>query len=138
MAPWRLGVLYDRPIPRRIAEEAGVPREYFGQKKMASVVELPTPNVPFDKDLNREYLEFLESNSLISKLERAMVPLIHAYNEYVVYKGPQQNIRAYYLDRLLQKLTNGRHVLHPVYKRLDGSIFCFSANKVAASYREFN
>jgi hypothetical protein len=33
MIPWRLNNSYDRPIPRRIAEEAGVPRHLFGQKK---------------------------------------------------------------------------------------------------------
>jgi hypothetical protein len=34
MRPWRLSRdSYDRPIPRRIAEEAGVPREMFGQTK---------------------------------------------------------------------------------------------------------
>lgn len=35
MAPWRLGNTYDRPIPRRIVETAGVPREAFGQEKKA-------------------------------------------------------------------------------------------------------
>ena len=35
MDPWRLGVgKYDRPIARRIAEEAGVPRALFGQRKI--------------------------------------------------------------------------------------------------------
>jgi len=33
MKPWSLGGRYDKPIPRRIAEEAGVPRHLFGQKK---------------------------------------------------------------------------------------------------------
>ena len=33
MAPWSVGGSYDRPIPRRIAEEAGVPREVLGQAK---------------------------------------------------------------------------------------------------------
>jgi len=36
MSPWRLGVKYDRPICRRIVEEAGVPREMFGQKKVGA------------------------------------------------------------------------------------------------------
>jgi hypothetical protein len=35
MAPWRLGNDYDRPIPRRIVETSGVPRNLFGQAKMA-------------------------------------------------------------------------------------------------------
>jgi hypothetical protein len=33
MKPWSLGGKYDRPIPRRIAEEAGVARSLFGMKK---------------------------------------------------------------------------------------------------------
>lgn len=33
MASWRLSNNYDRPIPRRILEEAGVPREMFGTHK---------------------------------------------------------------------------------------------------------
>lgn len=35
MDAWRVPGSYDRPIPRRIAEEAGVPRQAFGQKKLA-------------------------------------------------------------------------------------------------------
>ena len=46
MDAYRLGGRYDRPIPRRIAEEAGIPREMFGQIKLAAIVHLPTPNVP--------------------------------------------------------------------------------------------
>jgi hypothetical protein len=37
MTPWMLNTSYDRPVPRRISEEAGVPREWFGNlKKNAS------------------------------------------------------------------------------------------------------
>jgi hypothetical protein len=36
MAPWSIGGSYDRPIPRRIAEEAGVPRSAFGMTKKAA------------------------------------------------------------------------------------------------------
>lgn len=35
MRPWSVGGSYDRPIPRRIIEEAGVPRELFGREKKA-------------------------------------------------------------------------------------------------------
>lgn len=38
MRPWRLGNRYDRPIPRRILEEKGVPRAAFGQDKKATTV----------------------------------------------------------------------------------------------------
>jgi hypothetical protein len=33
MRPWSVGGDYDRPIPRRIAEEGGVPRDAFGHAK---------------------------------------------------------------------------------------------------------
>lgn len=36
MAPYSIGGAYDRPIPRRILEEAGVPRGAFGQAKKAT------------------------------------------------------------------------------------------------------
>lgn len=36
--PWRTGSAYDRPIPRRITEEAGIPRQMFGQKKAAAAI----------------------------------------------------------------------------------------------------
>ena len=35
MKPWVISPNYDRPIPRRIVEEAGVPRSWFGQNKKA-------------------------------------------------------------------------------------------------------
>ncbi len=36
MVPWSIGGDYDRPIPRRIAEEAGLPRDRFGMRKAAT------------------------------------------------------------------------------------------------------
>lgn len=36
MKRWQMDVDYDRPIARRIAEEAGVPRQMFGQTKKAA------------------------------------------------------------------------------------------------------
>jgi len=36
MKPWSVGGAYDRPILRRIVEEAGIPHEWFGQRKQAS------------------------------------------------------------------------------------------------------
>jgi len=38
MKPWHTGGKYSRPIPRRMIEEAGVPREAFGQYKRGSSV----------------------------------------------------------------------------------------------------
>jgi len=38
MDPWRIGGSYDRPIARRIVEEAGVPRSGFARHKLATAV----------------------------------------------------------------------------------------------------
>ena len=38
MKPWRIGGRYDRPIARRILEDAGVPREMVGMRKGAVAV----------------------------------------------------------------------------------------------------
>lgn len=35
MSAWRVGTDYDRPIPRRLIEEAGVPRDAFAKEKRA-------------------------------------------------------------------------------------------------------
>ena len=40
LAPWSVGGGYDRPIPRRLAEERGVPRELFGQQKIGGGPEI--------------------------------------------------------------------------------------------------
>ena len=46
MTPWSIGGWYDRPIPRRIVEEAGVPRHAFGQaKKAASLMIFMAPHL---------------------------------------------------------------------------------------------
>ena len=38
MSPWSVGGAYDRPVPRRIAEESGLPRGAFGVTKSAVTV----------------------------------------------------------------------------------------------------
>lgn len=40
MKPWSVREIYDRPIPRRIAEEAGVKRNDFGQLKAGAGISL--------------------------------------------------------------------------------------------------
>lgn len=52
MRPYTLGTDYDRPIPRRIAEQAGIPRDMFGVAKTATA-----PFVATHSDLLPEALE---------------------------------------------------------------------------------
>lgn len=43
MKAWSTGTDYDRPVPRRIAEDAGVPRGDFGHRKRATTALLHVP-----------------------------------------------------------------------------------------------
>jgi hypothetical protein len=130
MEPWRLHSRYDRPIPRRIGEDAGVPRNVFGQRKSASVVDFPPPDIPFGQELRREYFEFLRTNHISTELGISLFPLIHRYNEFATYRTQRnKNIAGYYLDRGLRKITRGRIGLERAWGRLNGSVFCFAVNK---------
>jgi hypothetical protein len=58
MAPWTLHTRYDRPVARRILEEAGVPRRAFGVRKKdtASNAEFLWP---FSRDAQRRFAKYL-------------------------------------------------------------------------------
>jgi hypothetical protein len=61
---WSIGGQYDRPIPRRIAEDAGVPRHLFGQKKMAGAHF--RPNHGMSRKSRDDFMEYCERNSISS------------------------------------------------------------------------
>jgi hypothetical protein len=61
MKPYWLGTLYDRPIARRLVEEAGVPRALFGQRKKAASV-LLNRDKNLLKYMNSESFESFERN----------------------------------------------------------------------------
>jgi hypothetical protein len=63
MEPWRLHNDYDRPIPRRIAESAGIPRRSFGMRKKAVIWHYEWP---FNRQLRRQFLAFLKEHYGIS------------------------------------------------------------------------
>ncbi|MCC6808080.1 MAG: hypothetical protein IT381_11700 [Deltaproteobacteria bacterium] len=52
MKPWRLDNDYDRPIPRRILEERGIPRDAFGFGKKAVAQDFDSPQ---GRDLSAEF-----------------------------------------------------------------------------------
>jgi hypothetical protein len=64
MDPWRLGRTYDRPIPRRIAEEAGIPREWFGMKKSHITT---TYFWPINHDNRQAFFKHLKNNLQLNK-----------------------------------------------------------------------
>jgi len=60
MRKWSVGGSYDRPIPRRIAEEAGIPRKWFGTKKMA--VTVSAGQLREDDEVSPELQQLLEKH----------------------------------------------------------------------------
>ena len=75
MEAWRLNNAYDRPIPRRIVEDAGVPREMFGQKKSATQFE-DSFLWPYARVLSKSYRRYLALRGISPPL----IPLWRAYN----------------------------------------------------------
>ncbi len=136
MDQWRLGTPYDRPIPRRIAEEAGMPRELFGQKKMASVVEFPPPRIPHNRHLRKEFFTFLEENDLLSGWKLKLFPIVHYINSMLTFRTAWKKYRwIYYLERGISKLIKKDKRLPFLWNWLNGSIFCFCVNKRAGEYK---
>ena len=130
MAPWRLGTHYDRPIPRRIAEERGVPRDLFGQVKLASVVEFVLPRVPFSRPLREEYLAFLIENQLLRRWQARWLPLVRGINEAVAV----HHLARYYAERGVSIMLRREFRLPRLWSALDGSIYCFAVNKRVRDY----
>jgi hypothetical protein len=136
MDGWRLKNSYDRPIPRRLAEEAGVPRHMFGQKKFATVVEFPQPAVPRGTRLKAEFFDYLVAKGLCSRLTVRGLPFVLRFNEARAYYSPHNRYRAfYYLERLVARLLRKDDFKLPrLLRRLDGALFCYCVNKRAQEY----
>jgi len=133
MEPWRLGNSYDRPIARRIAEEAGVPRRLFGQVKTASVVLFPQPSLPYGKQLREEFFDFLVREKVMTRPATFLWPFIHSINKLLVI--PVTRPRAvYYIERIISRLTRRHFYFQRFWQSLDGALFCFSVNKCAEQY----
>ena len=141
MAPYTLGTKYDRPIPRRIGEEAGIAREMFGQVKMASVVHLPSPNLPVTRTLRDEFLRHLRRRRLVGRVRASLLRHVQRYNSWVHWKEPTAYLRdpdnrlLYYAARLWQRASGRPLELRPVMTALDSYLYAFCVNKVRDEYR---
>jgi hypothetical protein len=70
MRPWCVGGTYDRPIPRRIVEEAGIPRAWFGQEKYLSATDLPFVRVEATHPSMADFIRFSASCEPPTLLQR--------------------------------------------------------------------
>ena len=136
MDPWRLGTTYDRPIPRRIAEDAGLAREMFGQVKMASVLEYPAPRLPLNPTLRRLFFSFLVDNGLLARWQIPLFPLILKWNTIIGTTSPKVHAWNYYLQRAVSRVIGRPFTFPLLWPRLNGSIFCFCVNRRVDELRE--
>ena len=75
MKPWSVGGDYDRPICRRIVEEAGVERALFGQEKNATAVVLWNPDEGFLPDESmQDYTRWLRHHGVPGWTRGRMLP----------------------------------------------------------------
>lgn len=134
MDPWRLKNNYDRPILRRIAEEAGVPRSFFGQKKNATALVFTPPRLPLGHDLKIEYIEYLQINKIMRKWKWKILPLVHYLNRVSWFISPGQYLPLYYVERIISKLKGQPFKFPVVWRHLDNSFYSFCVNKRSIEY----
>lgn len=77
MTPWSVGGDYDRPVPRRIVEEAGVPRSSFGSRKKATTLDWHH-HWPETDACRREFRDWLAARGM-----RARSPVALAVGRWV-------------------------------------------------------
>jgi hypothetical protein len=70
LRPWSIGGDYDKPIARRIAEEAGVPRALFGQVKKGGG---HPPTHPGSRTRAQRIIDRLERSPRVRRILRALV-----------------------------------------------------------------
>ncbi|UVT15553.1 MAG: hypothetical protein H8K04_17390 [Nitrospira sp.] len=134
MDPWRMRNSYDRPIARRIAEEAGVPRHLFGQSKMGSVVLFSDPSIPYGKALRREFFDYLVNEKIMLRPTTWVWPIVRWVNTMLQVSYLRRVSGIYLMERVLSKMT-GQLVRFPrLWSKLDGALYCFCVNKTARKY----
>jgi hypothetical protein len=76
MDTWRLGNDdYDRPIPRRIAESAGVPRALFGQRKQ---MVMSYYNYPYNASLRQAFVTWLDTRFSAGSTKMRLYEIVDA------------------------------------------------------------
>jgi len=91
MKPWSVGGEYDRPICRRIVEEAGVERELFGQEKNATEIVLWNPKEGFlPEESMEDYTRWLRHHGVPGWARGRMLPMgwrTHAHTLMLYLRG---------------------------------------------------
>lgn len=86
MAPWTLHTNYDRPIPRRILEQAGVPRGAFAVRKSATSFDDQRFPWPFSANLRNDFLAYVKAcgHNLPNEWEAKIFPLFQFLDNFIM------------------------------------------------------
>jgi hypothetical protein len=136
MDPWRLETTYDRPIPRRIAEEAGVPRQAFGQSKMGAGVIFAQPSIPYGKALRCEFFDCLAEEKIMARSTAWLWPVVRWVNSILQRSHVRFFGLVHYSERAISKLSGRKFKFKLMWMKHSGALFCFCANRTAETYSE--
>ncbi len=125
MTPWQTGGNYDRPVPRRIAEERGVPRAAFGREKLAILEYYAYPRHP---ELRQQFLKYLSNEQHFGPLKR----YLYSIAEQVDYRRASITI----IDRLFGERHMLRELIRPGSRSLPNTLYVWATNRAAEDYRQ--
>ena len=116
MVPWRLNNDYDRPIPRRIVESAGVARHLFGQQKR---MVMSYYMHPFNPDLRRRFFTWLDDRLGFGRFRVNTYEMLEAVdwrlNRVLAKIG--DNANAFNVPRMLKRrLLRGQDLRQLMFK----------------------
>jgi len=134
MKLWSIGEFYDRPIPRRVAEEAGIPRSYFGQQKKASSIPPIWGTDGMTEKSARDFREFAKSRYQTRSTAHYIMFMVSKFFFHL-------NNRANKILVALAKGLGKELVLHPMLSKrylrfpsMDDLTFHWGQQRIASRY----
>ncbi len=115
MAKYSVGGYYDRPIPRRIVEEKGVPRKAFGFKKQGAGFTYrfqPTLKSLRNKMSNTSYESLLDYS--ISLRRNPLKYLAHVWKYYMTHFPIYFNFIMHWLHLPLKVKNSSKYISSPI------------------------
>jgi hypothetical protein len=127
MRPWSIGGGYDRPIARRIGEDAGIPRALFGQTKLATIVEFMPPYLPHGAPLRREFFRFFrQTRGVLRLFHLSLAPSVNT----IMWKVFDTVRRTRFAPTVIKWMPARR----TIGSRFNGVLYAYCVNKTARFY----
>ena len=120
MKPWSIGGDYDRPICRRILEEAGIPREWFGVQKKATSFSPEAVRRPINKLARKRFEHFIRERNIPLK-PQWLLRLTSILDEEI-------------LDRL-SKITNINLPRLQINGKAEAMTFHWAVSEIVTTYK---